>query len=189
MNALGRNVAEAGVLEFQVALARRRALCAGFEFFPIHAGRLNIDARRNGRGFDAGRIDHDEAFRRWKPNPPIERPAAGFFLLEPLPTFNAVKSGVIGAGQIIHFPAGEVIEILEGKAKKAPAGIDPDVAAIVRLDRVDDVVEQSLLAGDGGDFSIFETGQPLVQAGPQHALFVFAEAYNPAVWKAIRGSP
>src|SRR5581483_11424778 len=73
---------------------------------------------------------------------------------------------------------GKVIQLLAAHAKETTTGVDPEIAPIVRNNRVNDIVEQTLVAGDDPDLSVLETGHSGFEAGPDDALTVLGHAHH-----------
>src|SRR5262249_30750637 len=113
--------------------------------------------------------------------PPGRRPAVA--LGAPHPVGSAVDDGSDARACAV----GHLVELLPGDPKDAAVAAHPEVAVLVLDDAVDHVVEQPLLAGDGGEAAVLQPVEPAaVGPDPQASRRVLVQREHEIVGEAVR---
>src|SRR5206468_6761603 len=118
----------------------------------------NMNGRNSAVAGHVCRVNHDHAFGTGEPNPPVSRDAARVFLNRPVGWLDAVHSVIGHALDAIGFSVGKIIQALPADPKDSPPGVHPKVAQSVGHDRVNVVVEQTVVPVDTADLVALQPG-------------------------------
>ena len=167
------NETQRGEVDFQFAVARRHDEArAPAIIHTIGADAGDVNRRRVGVACDAGGINHHHPARVGKPDAAVGRFAAHPLLVLLLDNLDVVRPAIRNALDAAGQAVGKVVHALAGDPEDPAAGIHPEIPVIVRDNRVNVVVKQTVFPVNQFDLVVLDAADARRRPPPNDAVAV-----------------